>query len=193
MKTRTVIGHLAVTGAMFLLAGCAGHSASLPPPAAAPPSTSTTPAPPPSPAPPPVTPPPIGSADGSDPSSVSRVVIECMYEIDTTRDSGFAAGLRRAADLLTPEYAASVSSAPTPSPDARWREYTAHQAYTEVSLTDTAEDHPVDTATTAHREWLVSYTPVGRDGWRGTPVQSLALVTLTHAAGGWVVSQIDNH
>lgn len=191
---RTVV---VVLAAGALLAGCTATAGDPSPQVAPPPpptssttsvSTPTTSTMPP---PAPVQPPQLASANAVDPDSVARVVLLTMFTVDTTRDNSFSAGLRRAAPLLSTSYAASVEAAPTPTPDARWQTWTEHQAYTAASLTPSAEDRPADTDTTARRSYLLSYTPVGRDGWRGEPQQMVALVTLTHATGGWVVDQID--
>jgi hypothetical protein len=114
-----------------------------------------------------------------------------MYLVDTTRDRGFADALRRAARLLSTGYAGAVRTAPTPTPDAQWQQWTQHQAYTDVTVVPSPEDRPPDSATTAYRGYVLTDAPVGRDGWRGRPQQLIALVTLTHAPGGWVVDRLD--
>jgi hypothetical protein len=143
------------------------------------------------PPPAPVTPPGVASADANDPDSTSRVVLALMYEIDTTRDSSFADGLRRAVPLLSSDYAAQVSSAPSAKPDATWRMWTQHQAYTVAETTPSPEDRPADTDTIAYRAYELNVKPIGRDGWTGEPDTKIALITLLHAPGGWVVKQID--
>jgi hypothetical protein len=170
----------------------AGTSPGSPPTAATGPA-GTTPAPPstPLPAPAPVTPPNPASADANDPDSTSRVVLALMYEIDTTRDKSFSDGLRRAVPLLSSDYAVQVSNAPSAKPDAKWRLWAQHQAYTAAETTPSPEDRPADTDTAAYRAYELTVKPIGRDGWTGDPDIKIALVTLLHTAGGWVVKQID--
>lgn len=143
------------------------------------------------PPPAPVTPPNPASANASNPDSVSQVVLTLMYEIDTTRDSSFSDGLRRAAPLLSSDYAAQVSSAPSSKPDAQWRLWAQHQAYTVAETTLSPEDRPADTTTVAYRAYELTVKPIGRDGWTGDPDTKIALITLLHAPGGWVVKQIN--
>jgi hypothetical protein len=160
------------------------------PPASGPARTSTAPSPP-LPPPAPVTPPNPASANTNDPDSTSQVVLALMYEIDTTRDSSFSDGLRRAAPLLSSDYAAQVSSAPSAKPDAQWRLWTQHQAYTVAETKPSPEDRPADTDAVAYRAYELTVKPIGRDGWTGEPESKIALITLLRAAGPWAVQKID--
>jgi len=122
---------------------------------------------------------------------VARVVLQLMWQIDTTRDRSFADGLTRAAMLLTPAYADAVKQTPPAQPDAQWREWQQHQAYTTVSTEPSPEDTPPDSTKTAHRAFVLTYTPTGRDGWTAPPIQQIALVTLQRMTGGWAVEKIE--
>jgi hypothetical protein len=133
----------------------------------------------------------VASADTLDPDSVARVVLLSMYVVDTTRAASFADGLRRAQPLLSARYADAVRTAPTPSPDAQWQDWSGHQAYLSVALAPSPEDRPRDSATTADRAYVLTLTPVGRDGWHGEPQSLIALATLTRAPAGWVVDRLD--
>jgi hypothetical protein len=141
----------------------------------------------------PTAPPTPNPADvnGTDPSSAALYVVRTMYQVDTTTDHGWSDALRRASVLLTSDYAAAVSAAPTPAPDAQWQEWAGHKAFTTATITPSPEDKPADTTSLAYRAYQVTITPTGRDGWHGEEQHLVALVTLKHEAGGWVVAQVD--
>jgi hypothetical protein len=130
-------------------------------------------------------------ADRSSPADISKVVLLNLFEIDTTRADDFADGLARTRSLLTDHYAAAVTHRPRAAPDAQWRHWSAHQAYTTAHLAPRGQDHPPDTAGHAYRGWLVTIRPHGRDGWHGEPAHRIALVTLTKTSNGWSVATID--
>jgi hypothetical protein len=138
-----------------------------------------------------VVPAPAADADGSNPDSVTQVALGLMWEVDTTRQTSFADGLRRAEPLLTPQYAGAVQTGPSVKPDAQWQQWTQHQAYTTAATTPSPEDRPADTATAAHRAIELTVIPTGRDGWRGEQQDMIALVTLSHIQGKWLINRID--
>lgn len=184
-RTRTAVAVITVAAAA--LAACTGQPA--PPPSPAPPPTASSRAP--LPPPPPVTTPNLSTVDRSNPDAVAVAVLTIAAQIDTTRDTSFSDGLRRAFPLLSPAYAADVNAAPTPTTDSDWQQWTQHQAYTQASLRPSPEDRPPDAAAAAYRPYMLTRTPTGRDGWRGPPQQLIALVTLDRQPTGWAVANID--
>ncbi|MGW0659361.1 hypothetical protein [Streptodolium elevatio] len=129
----------------------------------------------------------------SDASAVSSAALTVMFTYDTTTDTTSQDAVLRAQPWLTEEYAATqrehVSVSP---PGADWTTWTEHRAYTAPVLERGRDQAPTDTATTAYRQWLVRYTPTGRDGWKGTEVTVVvfALLTRQSAADPWRVSDM---
>ncbi|GAA1377110.1 hypothetical protein ACFPK5_00275 [Streptomyces beijiangensis] len=111
------------------------------------------------------------SVNGSDATAVSRAALTVMTTYDTTLDTTLADASRRTAEAgwCTPTYTATLLSAQVhAAPGAQWSDWTAHRAYTTVQAQHTEQDgRPADTATTAYRQWTLTLTPTGRDGWTG--------------------------
>ncbi|GGM82011.1 hypothetical protein GCM10012275_60800 [Longimycelium tulufanense] len=186
-SSRPHLALIAVTGTLAL-AACTSSTATIPA-APAPSSTAATSATTPQ-APPPVPRPDPATVNRTDPTAVSQAALELMYLVDTTSDTGWADAAHRALPLLSSRYAQGVRAGGGRTPAGTWQEWTQHRAYTTVELKPSAETHPIDTTTQAHRPWLLTITPTGRDGWRGEPEQRAAFVTLTHADNGWAVDHI---
>ncbi|WP_326798181.1 hypothetical protein OG946_24625 [Streptomyces sp. NBC_01808] len=134
--------------------------------------------------------------DQADADAVSKGALTVMGTFDTTVDRGPSDAEVRAASAgwLTHAYAASLSKhRPRAAPGAQWQEWAGHRAYTTVAL-QKAEDaaKPADTDTEAWRQWAVTTTPRGRDGWTGEPATVPAYVHLTRKAAGeaWRVDDI---
>jgi hypothetical protein len=109
-----------------------------------------------------------------------------MWTFDTTVDGRpYDAEVRTAdAGWLTPAYADTLRGHQAQIvPDAQWQQWARHRAYTTVTLR-TAEDaaKPADSGTGAWRQWIVTTTPHGRDGWTGAPTSVAAYVHLTRSA-----------
>jgi hypothetical protein len=128
--------------------------------------------------------------DRRDPTEVSRAAVQVMWTVDATIDRSQRDAYLRARPYLSPEYGEAVNAEPAGAMPSVWRD---HRAYARVRLTAQAPEDGVgaDTATTAHRQWRVTATPTGRDGWTGPPVHATAFVTLTRGYdGGWQVTQV---
>ncbi|WP_344547314.1 hypothetical protein [Actinomadura fulvescens] len=113
-----------------------------------------------------------------------------MWTVDATTDHSQLDAYRRAARWCTPKYAQQLAlQAATGSIPEKWR---AHRAYGKVELQPTRPEGDVepDTPTTARRQWTITLTPTGRDGWKGAAVHASAFVVLTrpHPQTGWLVS-----
>jgi hypothetical protein len=113
-----------------------------------------------------------------------------MWSIDTTVDRDPRAAALRAGPWLSSAYQAALRSDPSPGTDATWTAWTAHRARTRVTLTPGQDQRPADTTTTALRQWSLTITPVGRDGWRGPRTRLIAFVTLarSHRGAPWRVT-----
>lgn len=147
----------------------------------------------------PQAPPNPASIDRNDPSAVSCAVLELVWMLDTTTDSGdqtqHAGELRAAASpYVTADYAAQLrSQQPIPLPGGTWQTWTRHHAYISVRVSPGVEDGaPSDTATDAYRQWRLTTVPTGRDNWRGDPIEHIALANLTRTGptGQWQVDGI---
>lgn len=130
------------------------------------------------------------TVDRRDATAVSRAAVQTMWTVDAAIDRGQSDAYQRARPYLTPEYAARAEAQPIGTVPSLWRD---HRAYARVRLTpQTPEDGaPPDNARTAHRQWEVAVTPVGRDGWKGAPTRAIAFVTLTRGGeNDWRVSGV---
>ncbi|MEV4003515.1 hypothetical protein [Actinomadura sp. NPDC049753] len=128
--------------------------------------------------------------DRSDPTAVSRAAVQTMWTVDAVIDRGQGDAYRRALPYLTGQYAERLQTLPLGGVPPAWRD---HHAYARVRLSpQTLEDGaPPDNARTAHRQWEVTVTPTGRDGWKGTATRAIVFVTLTSDAEDiWRVSAV---
>ncbi|MET4926986.1 hypothetical protein P3L51_32315 [Streptomyces sp. PSRA5] len=133
--------------------------------------------------------------DRTDADAVSRGALTSLWTFDAATDRGpHDAGLRAAdAGWLTRAYADRLRAHRPPVPDAQWREWVEHRAYTTVALTK-AEDaaRPPGTETEAWRQWIVTATPSGNGRWKGEPVIVVVYVHLTRTVVGepWRVANV---
>ncbi|WP_433473861.1 hypothetical protein ACQPZP_34430 [Spirillospora sp. CA-142024] len=130
------------------------------------------------------------AVDRQDATAVSRAAVQVMWTVDAATDRGQGDAYRRARPYLTPAYAARSEAQPAGAVPSVWRD---HRAYARVRLApQTPEDGvPPDNARTAHRQWDVTVTPIGRDGWKGPSTHAIAFVTLTRdAENAWWVSEV---
>ncbi|MFJ2561317.1 MULTISPECIES: hypothetical protein [unclassified Streptomyces] len=129
-----------------------------------------------------------GGVDQADAGAISRAALTALMTYDTTVDSSRTeASLRTAAaGWCTASYGATLRATTSRSgTGAAWATWASHRAYTTVELTPADEaGRPADTATTAYRQWSMTVTPKGRDGWTGAPEQYAAFVELVRAAPG---------
>ncbi|MFB9475763.1 hypothetical protein ACFFR3_40265 [Nonomuraea salmonea] len=118
------------------------------------------------------------SIDQRDADTVSTAVLTAMWSVDTTTDHDQRDAALRAAGWLSPEYLAELRDGPQVGTDAAWATWAAHRARTRASLTEGRDTRPPDTATQADRQWQLTVTPIGADGWRGEPLAMTAFVAL---------------
>lgn len=129
----------------------------------------------------------------TDATEVSSAALKVMYTYDTTTDTTTQDAVLRTEPWMTPAYAATQHEHLTvAAPGLEWATWQEHRAYTVPTLEPVTEEAPSDTATAAYRQWLVTYKPVGRDGWQGEPVTVVAYVAMERAAASdpWRVSDV---
>ncbi|GAB2938565.1 hypothetical protein GCM10027203_45000 [Nonomuraea fastidiosa] len=133
-----------------------------------------------------------GSIDQRDADAVGTAVLTTMWTVDTTVDRDQRDAALRAAGWLSPEYLAELRDGPQPGTDAAWTTWAAHRARTRPTLTEGSDTRPPDTATHADRQWQLTVTPIGADGWRGRPLVMTAFVSLQRRGSGapWRVTSV---
>ena len=133
------------------------------------------------------------SVSYADPTAVSRAAVIIQWTMDTVIDSSQYQAELRSAPFLTPAYLAELrANPPAAAPGYQWDQWSAHRAYTTVSLIVEPDDQPADTATTAYRQWGITVTPRGTGGWTGAPLAVTVFVQLTRSGSSepWLVSAI---
>jgi hypothetical protein len=163
-----------------LLAGCS-------PAPPAPPSAGTSR---PAAAPTPTSPPPAprlprpDDVDDSDPGAVSAAALTALWHIDTLTDTSPRDAITRAGPWLAPAYLHELQHTPAASAigHSTWQRWTAHRAYTRITLRPGGDQRAPDTPTTAERQWRLTRRPIGRDGWAGPPEESTVFAALHRPA-----------
>lgn len=129
--------------------------------------------------------------DQSDATAVSRAALILIWTVDSATDQGQQDAYKRAAPLLDSVYKAVIAGQGGGGAFGLW---SRHRAYAKVRLTQQTPlgDVPADTPTLAHRQWKITVTPTGRDGWKDAPVHATAFVTLKRdkPSGPWRVSAV---
>ena len=77
--------------------------------------------------------PPLAAADQMNAMIVAQTAVQTMYSIDTALDDDPTDGLCRAAYLLTPSYAAVLTTPATTGSGVRWQQWTDEKAYVTVT------------------------------------------------------------
>ncbi|MFH8337767.1 hypothetical protein [Streptomyces sp. AM6-12] len=106
--------------------------------------------------------------DENDATSVAKAIAVTTWTFDTRIDTTQVDAQRRTARWLTPGYARSIENAqPVAAPDASWTAMAEHHGYTTATARQAHDTAPQDTPTEAYRQFEVTVTPHGRDGWKG--------------------------
>jgi hypothetical protein len=129
--------------------------------------------------------------DYTDPATVCVRFADAVYRHDTRTDTDAQAAYRRAAAYVTAELATVIAAQP-PGRDPQWAHWSAHRAATAptvIATTPTGDTQPTDTPTQTYRSAEVTVTPVGVDGWHGTPQTHLVFCTLRREPDGWRIEQ----
>jgi hypothetical protein len=131
--------------------------------------------------------------DDQDATAVAVAAVTTDWIFDTTLDVSQADAQRRSQRWLTPAYAAQIAAAAqVAAPGADWTAMAAHHGYTTVALTRAYDDPTPDSPTDVWREFTVTVTEHGRDGWSG-PVQHVvqyAHLTRSDARSPWRVAEM---
>lgn len=77
--------------------------------------------------------PPLPAAQQSDPLAVARAVVATLYSVDPAVDGDRADAARRAAYLLTPQLAASLTAPQTTGNGTQWQDWAGSGAYVTVT------------------------------------------------------------
>ncbi|WP_125264877.1 hypothetical protein [Streptomyces alboflavus] len=124
--------------------------------------------------------------DERDATAVSRAAVTVLFTYDTRMDTSSNDAGRRLADAgwCTDAYANQLREATSRSaPGAQWATWSRHRAYTKATARSADEaGKPEDSPTAAYRQWNVTVTPHGRDGWKGRAEMTTAYVELTRTA-----------
>lgn len=133
-------------------------------------------------------PPPAVSAS---PDQVAQAALEVMFAWYCDRDSGPAAATRRALASLAPPMSTDVLGAPpVAAPGAQWDLWASHRAMLTPRVTPGNDPTPPDTPTTAYRQYQVTQTVRGADGWVGPDQVTTVFVTLVRTPDGWRISDL---
>lgn len=119
--------------------------------------------------------------DQRDATAVSRAALTIMWSVDSIRDrAGQRDAYLRASVYFTRDYATRIrrTFAPQRLPGL-WEQHKAFNAVEAKAIDD--EDQASDTPTRAGRQWSLTITPTGRDGWSGETFTVLAFTELVRA------------
>jgi hypothetical protein len=129
--------------------------------------------------------------DQKDATAVSKAALTVMYTVDSTVDVGLRDAKLRAERYLTPGYTGKIKAEPRQYVPEEWRQ---HRAYLAVRLKPLVREEgaPSDGPTAAYRQWEMSATPTGRDGWHDTRSKSVVYMVLGRSSerAPWRISDV---
>lgn len=137
--------------------------------------------------------PELPAADQFNPIAVAATAVAAMQTFDAATDTTDADPASRAAYLLTPEYAAQVTTPPLDGQNANWQVWTIQQAWSTVrSFPANIAGPPADTKITATRGVGYIRTIHTDTGEEEQPVQIVRVtMTRTDDAQPWRVDEIE--
>jgi len=138
--------------------------------------------------------PPTSTLTSADPDVVAAAGLTAYCRADTALDLGPADTHRRALPWTTEQLTAGIrGDRPVTGPGAAWTTLAAHHGYTTVTITRAYDDGaPTDTTGVVYRQFTVTTTPHGRDGWTGPPLTHTDYLTLTRTHSGWRVGVLQD-
>lgn len=139
--------------------------------------------------------PPAAAAPARDatPDTVAAAGLRVLYTWDTGSDSGPASAARRALALLSPPMSTDVLNAPpVAQPGAQWDQWARHAAVLTAAVTAGADDHPPDTPDRVYRQYAITQTIRGADGWSAPAQQLTVFVTLERTPSGWRIATVSS-
>jgi hypothetical protein len=198
-------GHLvAAATAVILLAGCGTSTSKV---VAASPPSATTSASGLTAAPTATTAPPAASTSSTttgaasyrqvnraEPTAVAEALLTATFMSNTTTDTRPQDAVNRSLIWYTATEAETIrSEEPTGPAGAEWTLWAAHHVVTSVAIAINHDSGaPADTATVAYRQFAVTVTPHGSNGWTTSPDIYECFIVLTRPAphGVWQVSSL---
>jgi hypothetical protein len=135
-----------------------------------------------------------GPVNRAEPTAVAEALLAATFTSDTATDTSPQNAVIRSLIWYTAAEAATIrSEEPTGPAGAQWTLWAAHHVSTSVAV---AVNHdpgaPADTATVAYRQFAVTVTPQGSNGWTTPPDVYECFIVLTRPAthGVWQVSSL---
>lgn len=135
-----------------------------------------------------------GQVNRSDPTAVADALLTATFTSNTTTDTSPQDAVNRSLIWYTAAEAAKIrSEEPTGPAGAEWTLWAAHHVVTSVAV---AVNHdsgaPADTTVEAYRQFAVTVTPQGSNGWTTPPDEYQCFIVLTRPAahGAWQVSSL---
>jgi len=137
-------------------------------------------------------PPELAEVARNDPAAVAAAAMTLWFTWDTNRDSGPDDAAGRAAPLLTPSYAQSITAgAPQAGPGADWMAWRAQQARLVPAVRPGTEPVLPATPSTAYVQLEIDQAVTLPDGTVNRHVLTAVDVTLTRGAIGWEVADVE--
>lgn len=129
----------------------------------------------------------------SNPTAVAVAMLDSTFSYNTNLDKSPQAALERSAVWYTPSAAKKLAAAgPQGSPGKQWTTWSQHHVITTVTVSAAPDSGaPPETSTSAYRQFAVTVTPHGSNGWTAPPELYACFVTLTNTSVGWQVASLD--
>ncbi|MGY2087905.1 MULTISPECIES: hypothetical protein [Nocardia] len=134
---------------------------------------------------------PFTSVDPCSPEQVLTAAVAAVFDYRPSEQADQRAALRVARALLDPGFAERAEPAAlvwAPVTAAQWQQWRATATTITTTARVTGDDHPADTATTAHRVLAVELQPTGQPPIRWTVY---ARVTRATDRSGWLLSGLE--
>ncbi len=138
--------------------------------------------------------PPTSTLTSANPDVAAVAGLTAYHRADTALDLGPADTHRRTLPWTTGQLADGIrGDRPVTGPGATWTTLAAHHGYSIVTVRRAYDDGaPTDTRTAVYRQFTVTTTPHGRDGWTGPPVTHTDFLTLTRTGSGWRIAGLQD-
>lgn len=137
--------------------------------------------------------PTLPAAQQIDPLAVAQTAIATLYSVDPAVDGDRSEAAKRAAYLLTPQLAASLTSPQTTGNGTQWQDWAERGAYVTVTTKKIAIAWTVaDNRLRVVRNIGFLQTVHTKTGATALPQQTLAVTLIRHADGGpWRVDSME--
>ena len=129
--------------------------------------------------------------DETDPDAVGLAWVTIATAYDTATDTNPADAMRRAAPYLSPALAEHFTADTHVRTDPEWSKAAAHDAYLDVTVERIDLNPPADTETTKHRDYEITRTWTGNDGYERALDPLYISIRLSQTPSGqWQISDI---